>query len=282
VAIGFAPGSFRIDRPTSFVKRLRAAVALAAASALLTLPAAQAASGVSAQFPEIGRPVAGVAGLPELFDALGEAAEQGDVEAMNSLGVLFAANARVASDYSMALYWFQRAVDAGSVSAMHNMAHMYLRGLGVARDYANAFRWFRRAADGGNASAMHSVAAMAENGLGTGRDLPLARSMYHKAAESGVALAMMWVSADLARDGASQDLVAAYAWLEVAALFELDGQLQVVVLARMEDLGNRLGPVKRDEARSRAVRTVADIRARAARGPSPQVSPASTRRLAAA
>ena len=160
---------------------------------------------------------------------------------------------------------------------------MYLRGLGVARDYANAFRWFQRAAEGGNALAMHSVAAMAEHGLGTARDLALARRMYRKAAESGIALAMMWLSEDLARPGANQNLVEAHAWLEVVALSELDGQLQVIVLGRMEDLGNQLGPVGRDQARSYAARIVAEIRARAAREASPmQLSPASTRRVPSA
>jgi len=224
-----------------------------------------------------------VAGKSDLFERLGDAAENGDVEAMNLLGVVLATNARGPSDYSMALYWFQRAVDAGSADAMHNLANMYLRGLGVARDYANAFRWFQRAAEGGSASAMHSVAAMAENGLGTARDLALARSMYRKAAESGIPLAMMWLSEDLARLGANQNLVEAYAWLEVAALSELDGQLQVVVLARTEDLGNRLGAEGRDRARSYAARIVAETRGRAAREASPmQLSPASNRRVPSA
>jgi TPR repeat protein len=224
-----------------------------------------------------------VAGTRDLFEQLGDAAENGDVAAMNLLGVLLATNARVPSDYSMALFWFQRAVDGGSVDAMHNIASMYLRGLGVARDYANAFRWFQRAAEGGRAAAMHSVAAMAEHGLGTTRDLALARSMYRKAAESGIPLAMMWLSDDLAHPGANQNLVEAYAWLELVALSELDGQLQVVVLARTEDLGNRLGAVGRDQARLYAARIVAEIRARAPRDATPmQLSPASNRRTPSA
>jgi hypothetical protein len=60
----------------------------------------------------------------DLFEQLGDAAESGDVEAMNLLGVLLATNARVPSDYSMALYWFQRAVDGGSADAMDNIASM--------------------------------------------------------------------------------------------------------------------------------------------------------------
>jgi len=224
-----------------------------------------------------------VTGNSELFERLADVAEAGNVEAMNLLGVLFATDARIPSDYSMALYWFQRAADAGSADAMHNIANMYLRGLGVTRDFANAFRWFQRAAEGGNALAMHSVAAMAEHGLGTARDLALARRMYRKAAESGIALAMMWLSEDLARPGANQNVVEAHAWLAVVALSELDGQLQVIVLGRMEDLGNQLGPVGRDQARSYAARIVADIRARAAReAPPMQLSPASSRRVPSA
>jgi TPR repeat protein len=167
---------------------------------------------------------------------------------------------------------------------MCNMATMYLRGLGVARDYANAFRWFQRAAEGGNPFAMHGVAAMAEYGLGTSRDLELARRMYRKAAESGIPLAMMWLSENLARPGAKQDLVEAQAWLEVMALSEIDGQLQLIVLGRMEDLGNQLGPVGRDKARSQAARIVAEIRVRAAARAASQMqlSPASNRRVPSA
>jgi TPR repeat protein len=220
----------------------------------------------------------------DLFERLGEAAENGNVEAMNFLGVLYVGNAKVPTDYSIALYWFQRAIDRGSANAMHNMAYMYLRGIGVSRDYANAFRWFQRAADGGDAFAMHSVAAMAEHGLGTTRDAVLARSMYRKAAESGIPLAMMWLSEDLARPGPNHNLVEAHAWLEVAALTELDGQVQVIVLGRMEDLGNQLGPVGRDNARSQAARIVAEIRVRAAARAASQMqlSPASNRRVPSA
>lgn len=266
--------------------RLRAAFALVAAIALLMFGPARAAASAPCHTECFVRPVSLTIPTSEssdLFERLGDAAENGDVDAMNLLGVLFVTNARVPSDYSMALYWFQRAVDAGSADGMHNLATMHLRGLGVARDYGDAFRWYQRAAEGGNTFAMFSVAAMAEHGLGTARDLALARRMYRKAAESGFPLAMLWLSDDLVRDGAGQNLVEAHAWLEVAALAELDGRLHLVVLARREDLGSRLGPAERDQARAYAARVVADIRARAARERSPgELAPASNRRFPSA
>lgn len=107
--------------------------------------------------------------------------------------------------------------------------------------------------------------------------------MYRKAAEAGLPLAMLWLSDDLARAGAGQNLIEAHAWLDVAALAELDGQLHLVVLARREALGSRLDPAERDRARAQAAHVVADIRARAARERSPsQLSPASNRRMPSA
>ncbi|MGZ9031865.1 MAG: tetratricopeptide repeat protein [Burkholderiaceae bacterium] len=268
------------------MNRLRAAFALAAAIALLTFCPARAAASIPLPTGTFLRPVSltiPISETSDLFERLGNAAEDGDVNAMNLLGVLFVTNARAPSDYSMALYWFQRAVDADSADGMANLATMYLRGLGVARDYVNAFRWFQRAAEGANASAMFSVATMAEHGLGAARDLTLARRMYRKAAESGLPLAMLWLSDDLARRGPDQNLVEAHAWLEVAALADLDGQLHLIVLARSEDLGSRLGPAERDRARAYAARVVADIRARAAREGAPnELSAPSNRRFPSA
>ena len=265
------------------MNRVRVGFALVAVSALFMASLARAAPPAAIQKESREEPTSlmlPATGSAILLERLGYAAESGDVDAMNLLGVLFATDAKEPSDYSMALYWFQKAADAGSTDAMNNMANMYLRGLGVARDYANAFRWFRQAADGGNALAMHSVAAMVEHGLGTPRDLTAARKLYRRAAEAGNAFAMLWLSEDLARQGTTQNLVEAYAWLEVAALSDIDSRLHVTILGRMEGLGNQLGPVGRDQARSYATQLVAAMRARAQSEATPmRASPASSRRV---
>jgi uncharacterized protein len=80
---------------------------------------------------------------PTVFELLTAAAQAGDADAMNILGVAYAAGADVPRDYAMALYWFQKAIDGGSADGMNNLATLYLRGMGLPRDPANAFRWFR-------------------------------------------------------------------------------------------------------------------------------------------
>ena len=197
------------------------------------------------------------------LDLLVAAADAGDAEAMNSLGVLYFMGTQVPRDYATALLWLQKAIDGGSSNAMSNLATMYLLGTGVPRDPVNAFQWFGRSAARGNVQSMYTAAVMADEGLGTPRDAALARTLYREAAESGFAAAMIRLSEDYAASGSTQNLVEAYAWLVLAAQFGLPDEIGIVVLARMEKLGARLAPEHRDQARALAVRRLADMRTRA-------------------
>lgn len=253
------------------MKPTRTSFAVIAASALLAASDAQPAPKVptradtaywDARHPAAFSTMEHVSGnvLPSLLAA----AEGGDVEAMNLLGVLYVLGVQAPNDYSKAFHWFQQAIDGGSASAMHNLAQMYLYGVGVPRAFAYAFHWFQRSAAYGSVHSMYNAAVMAENGLGTSRDLRLSRSMYQDAAASGFAPAMVRVSDDLARTGsAKRDLVEAYAWLQIASQSELAAEARIVVFAKMEDLGSRLGPDRRNDARGRAAHIARSIKERA-------------------
>jgi TPR repeat protein len=251
------------------MKRVRMMVAAMATSVLLlpftsdaTAEATIRPSGTDQHAPQPAAPSAPSAPAQSVVDALTAAAAAGNVAAMNDLGVLYSLGVQAPPDYPMALYWYQRAIDLGSVEAMNNLATMYLFGVGLSRDYANAFHWFQRAAEGGNPHGMYSVAAMADMGLGTARDPALGRAMYRKAAEAGFAPAMVRISDDYARGPTgSHDLVEAYAWLEVALQAGVPEELQIEVLSRMDTLGTRLGAARRDEARVRAARLAALVKA---------------------
>ncbi len=199
-----------------------------------------------------------------VVETLVRVAESGNVDAMNLLGVLYTTGTQVPRDTTMALYWFQKAIDGGSADAMDNLGTMYLVGIGLSRDPVNALRWFQRSAARGNVHASYSVAVMAEKGLGTARNLPLARAMYRRAAESGFTPAMVRVSEDYARgSGGKRDLVEAYAWLQVALQSGLPEELQIAAFVSMEELEGRLAPERRDDARERATRIIALVKTRA-------------------
>jgi len=246
-------------------RSVRTMTGVLVAGTLMALSTAHAALGGDEQRrPLDSSPPAGtVTPNPDAGDLLLRAAEAGNAEAMNILGVLFVVGSRVPRDYSTALYWFQKAIDAGSSTAMNNVATMYLFGLGVPRDSANAFRWLERAAARGDVHSMYSVAVMADEGFGTSRDPSLARTMFRKAAESGYAPAMVRISDDYARgSGVRPDLVEAYAWLQVALERNESEDLQISVLSKMAHLETRLAPQRRDAARVRAAELSSAMKAR--------------------
>jgi len=252
------------------MRSIRILAATLAAIALFTLSENDAraqpqASNDSAE-ASAPQPPSIILGLPKAtaVETLVRVAESGNVDAMNLLGVLYTTGSAVPRDTTMALYWFQKAIDGGSADAMDNLATMYLVGIGLSRDPVNALRWFERSAARGNAHASYSVAVMAEKGLGTGRNLPLARAMYRRAAESGFTPAMVRISEDYARGcGTRRDLVEAYAWLQVALQSGLPEELQIAAFASMNELEGRLVPPRRDEARERATRIIALVKKRA-------------------
>lgn len=244
------------------MKPARTLVAVMAAAGLL-LPGARASS-IFDPGPSMATVAVTVTSpwSETTLDSLVGAAGAGDAEAMNSLGVLYFMGTSVPRDYATALLWFQQAIDGGSSNAMSNLATMYLRGTGVPRDPVNAFHWFERSAARGNVQSKYIAAVMAEEGLGTTRDGSLARSLYREAAVSGFAAAMVRLSESHAASGGTRNLVEAYAWLVLAAQCALPDEIGIVVLARMERLGARLTPERRDEARTVAVRLLAEVRTR--------------------
>ena len=194
------------------------------AGTLMALSTAHAALGDEQRRPLDSSPPAGtVTPNPDAGDLLLRAAEAGNAEAMNILGVLFVVGTRVPRDYPTALYWFQKAIDAGSSTAMNNVATMF----------------------------------------GTSRDPSRARTMFRKAAESGYAPAMVRISDDYARgSGVRPDLVEAYAWLQVALERNESEDLQISVLSKMAHLETRLAPQRRDAARVRAAELSSAMKAR--------------------
>jgi len=241
------------------MRTIQLSAAVITASFFLTLSGAQSATPSDAESPHAPKSSSSsTVQNATAFDLLVGAAEAGNVDAMNLLGVLYTVGTQVPRDYSLAIRWFQKAADGGSPAAMSNLATLHLFGIGTSRDHATALRWFARAAELGDVHSMYSVGVMAEKGLGTPRDLQRARSMYLKAAEAGYAPAMVWVSDDCAGgSSAKHDLIEAYAWLQVALASDLPEEMQIATLSRMEHLEARLGPKQRDEAHARAARLTA-------------------------
>ena len=74
-----------------------------------------------------------------------KAAEQGDAEAQNTLGVMYARGEGVSQDNAEAVKWYRKAAERGHVVAQDNLGNMYQYGFGVPQDYVQAHMWYNLA-----------------------------------------------------------------------------------------------------------------------------------------
>jgi hypothetical protein len=108
---------------------------------------------------------------PEV-ERLTPSAEQGDAAAQLKLGMHYYNNLgrRHPPDYAEALKWFRRAADQGNAEAQDHIGLMYYSGRGVPQDYAEAARWYLLAAQAGNEHAQSQLTQMYQGGVGVPRD----------------------------------------------------------------------------------------------------------------
>jgi TPR repeat protein len=78
-------------------------------------------------------------------------------------------------DGAEAVQWFRKAADQGNVDAQNSLAFMYITGQGVRQDDAEASRWYRKAADQGNADAQYNLGVLYAKGRGVAQDYLLAQ-----------------------------------------------------------------------------------------------------------
>jgi TPR repeat protein len=68
-------------------------------------------------------------------------AGQGDAEAQNNLGMMYANGKGVVQDDKQAAFWFRKAADQGEAMGQFNLGRMYFNGTGVPKDYVQAYLW---------------------------------------------------------------------------------------------------------------------------------------------
>jgi|GEM_PF-3877992 len=143
----------------------------------------------------------------------------GNVEAMYTMGLLYAKGHEIKRDYGKAMIWLRKAAAAGSAGAVYAVAMLYEKGWGVKQSHKRAVTWFKRAAAKGVPAAMYEVGAYYATGLGVPRNYAKAMSLWRKAAAAGSTRAMYGIGtlygngAGVKRSGRD-----ALAWLKKAAV----------------------------------------------------------------
>ncbi|MBX3307876.1 MAG: sel1 repeat family protein [Nitrospira sp.] len=87
--------------------------------------------------PSLAFPPAGTKDLSTLQTQ----ANQGNAEAQNGLGELYAKGKGMPQDYTQARTWYEKAATQGHPHAQNNLAELYFAGLGGPQDLVRAYMW---------------------------------------------------------------------------------------------------------------------------------------------
>jgi hypothetical protein len=101
----------------------------------------------------------------EAFDYYLKAANQGEIEAQNNMGSLYASK----GDYDTAEKWFLKSIEFPL--SKYNLGFMYLKGQGVQADYPKALHYLKQAAAEGCAPALNRLGDMYAHGTHVQKDL---------------------------------------------------------------------------------------------------------------
>ena len=72
------------------------------------------------------------------FESVLAKAEQGDAEAQQKLGNMYATGENVLKDFKKAFYWYEKSAEQGKAAAQHNLGLVYLYGEGKNKDFKKA------------------------------------------------------------------------------------------------------------------------------------------------
>ena len=107
----------------------------------------------------------------EAFREASTAAQAGNADGQNTLGLCYCRGAGVAKDSSTGFKWYLAAAQQRQPEAATCVGISYSQGLDTPRDFATAVKWFRIGADGGNFLAQYNLGRCYRDGLGVDIDL---------------------------------------------------------------------------------------------------------------
>lgn len=120
------------------------------------------------------------------FQSCSEAADTGDIGAMNTLGTMLLNGNRVrVADAKASVRWFKAAAEKGDAAAQFNLGLCYLDGSGIGQSEETARYWIARAAAQNHPAALGELGTLYRLGRGTEPNLVQACELHMLAARLG-------------------------------------------------------------------------------------------------
>jgi TPR repeat protein len=144
-------------------------------------------------------------------------AADGNADAQQLVGFMYASGEGVAPDGARAVHWLSRAAEQGKVDATFALGSLYRDGAGVPQDRALALTWLGRAAEQQHSDAANALGELYAASASTA-DHQEAALWFERAALMGNEVAQYNLGVLFARGrGVRQSAIQAYKWFELSA-----------------------------------------------------------------
>ncbi len=124
---------------------------------------------------------------PNAIEEMTRLAQSGNANFQYNLGRCYDRGIKVAQDYKLAFYWYQKAAEQGHDKAANNLGCLYLDGRGVPQDFEKAAYWLELSAQKNDTYALLNLGSMYEDGNFGSPDYNKAFEYYQKADKMGCA-----------------------------------------------------------------------------------------------
>ena len=170
-------------------------------------------------------------------------AQQGNADAQQLVGSMYANGDGVPQNNAYAAHWYSLAAEQGKVDAQFALGIMYRDGAGVPRDRGLALKWLRRAAE-----KQHSDAANALGELYAGSDHAEAAAWFERAALMGNGAALSHLGMSALGQGGEHSDIRVYKWFALSAGITVGAQRDTAVRVLLS-LRERMMPLQIEAAK---------------------------------
>jgi len=118
-----------------------------------------------------------------------QSAEQGQIEAQVTLGIMYEDGDIVTRDHAESAKWYKLAALQGDSNAQFFIGSMYVSGYSDAQDFKEAVKWFRLSAEQGQVEAQFALGVMYFKGKGVIQNYVHSHKWWNIAATQGDKLA---------------------------------------------------------------------------------------------
>ena len=152
------------------------------------------------------------------FDLLQHSADQGDIDAIRSLGDYYYDGICTPQDYEKAFECYQKAAIMGNSSALCDLGECYLNGKGIMKNESEAFRLFKLAVEKGEAGGYYHLGKCYYFGYSTPVNYSEAFRCFKISSDMYFFPAWDWIGLCYANgQGVEQDSKIAFTWYMKAA-----------------------------------------------------------------